>query len=103
MKVLIMTRNCLNCGKKLEPWQKKYCSHFCQSTYDNMRNYMTNVSEEKEKLLKDKQITMELINNGYIVLRFWECEINENVSKCVDKIEEAIKTERIVTQSAKVQ
>lgn len=40
---------------------------------------------------KDKVITNILQKNGYIVYRFWEHEINNNIKSCVDKIIEVIK------------
>ena len=35
---------------------------------------------------KDKIRDETMRNNGFVIFRFWEHEINENVSKCVDKI-----------------
>jgi len=39
---------------------------------------------------KDKRITEFLQKTGYIVLRFWGHEIRDNVSSCVDRIEEVM-------------
>jgi hypothetical protein len=40
----------------------------------------------KKRLSKDKCKTTYLTNRGWIVLRFWEKEINNNIISCVDKI-----------------
>ena len=36
---------------------------------------------------KDREVTDELTQRGYVVLRFWEHEINKNVETCLSKIE----------------
>jgi DNA mismatch endonuclease, patch repair protein len=38
---------------------------------------------------RDKKVTAELEKQGYIVLRFWDKEIEKNIDKCVDAIESA--------------
>ena len=40
---------------------------------------------------RDFNYTEELIEQGWLVLRFWDFEIKENVEACVDKIELALK------------
>lgn len=46
-------------------------------------NYWHNLPNIKEKdKIRDKIFT----ENGFVVFRFWEHEINKNVSKCVDQI-----------------
>ena len=39
---------------------------------------------------RDKNVTSYLKEKGYVVLRFWETDINNDVSSCVDKIIEVI-------------
>ena len=39
-----------------------------------------------EAIDKDKRINKLLLKHNYMVYRFWEHEINNNVSNCVDKI-----------------
>lgn len=39
---------------------------------------------------KDKKVTNTLIEKGYIVLRFWECEINNSITLCINSIKKAI-------------
>jgi len=41
----------------------------------------------KNKWKKDKKITLDLINNNYIVLRFWEKDILNDIQSIVDKIQ----------------
>lgn len=43
--------------------------------------------------LRDKRINFGLQKAGWKVIRFWEREINSNVSECVNRIMEAIKDE----------
>jgi DNA mismatch endonuclease (patch repair protein) len=43
---------------------------------------------------KDKKVNDELKKQGFEVLRFWESDINKNVAKCVDKIEEVLVKKR---------
>lgn len=50
-------------------------------------DYWHNLSNIKEK---DKIRDEILIKNGFKVFRFWEHEINENVSKCVDSLNHII-------------
>lgn len=48
--------------------------------------------EKIEKNIKrDRFITERLQDSGYIVLRFWDFEINKNLPKCVEIIESHLK------------
>lgn len=38
----------------------------------------------------------QLRNDGWLVLRYWEHEINANVEDCVDEIEDIILTRGII-------
>ena len=44
---------------------------------------------------RDLEYTIQLRDEGWTVLRFWESEIVENVDKCVDKIIETIDVMRL--------
>ncbi|MEK6884174.1 MAG: NUMOD3 domain-containing DNA-binding protein [Nanoarchaeota archaeon] len=46
-------------------------------------DYWHNLSYNIEK---DKNVNKELENRGYIVLRFWEKDINNNISQCINII-----------------
>jgi DNA mismatch endonuclease (patch repair protein) len=39
---------------------------------------------------RDKLATTELSKQGWIVLRFWEHEITNNLSNCIDKVKDAL-------------
>lgn len=45
----------------------------------------------KQKILRnierDKEVTDMLATNGWVVIRLWESEIRNNLTKCVDRIE----------------
>ena len=45
----------------------------------------------KSRIQNDKKISMQLVEQEYKVLRFWEHEINENPEKCFQKIIKIIK------------
>ena len=45
----------------------------------------------KRNMERDKEVNEKLRNDGWVVLRFWGNEIKNNLIKCVDKIEEALK------------
>lgn len=72
---------------------------FCDSSFWHGRNW----SRLKEKLPneywrnhirnnreRDKKISSFLTKSGFTVLRFWDKEIERNMSYCVEKIKEAI-------------
>ena len=39
---------------------------------------------------RDKEVTAVLVEQGWIVLRFWEHSIRKNLESCLDDIEEAV-------------
>jgi very-short-patch-repair endonuclease len=43
-------------------------------------------SDDKDIARRDQKKTKYLESRGYIVFRFWESEIKENVTKCVERI-----------------
>src|ERR1051325_2066965 len=38
----------------------------------------------RRNIQRDCRVTTELMNRGWIVLRFWEADIENNLSQCVD-------------------
>lgn len=58
--------------------------HACPTCFtENMKSFSNKTS-------KDKNISKRLINDGYIVLRFWEHEINNNITQCLKIIKQFI-------------
>ena len=53
--------------------------HCCEQCFPNGNRHIY-------KREYDKKITKELVDSGYIVLRFWEHEINKNLNECIEKI-----------------
>lgn len=53
------------------------------------RNYW--IPKIERNMEHDKKVNAELEKQGWIVLRFWGKDIKENVSKCADKVEKALK------------
>ena len=46
----------------------------------------------EKNMQRDTEITQTLINDGWLVLRFWGREIKKHLSDCADKIESAVKS-----------
>ena len=44
----------------------------------------------ERNIQRDKEVTEQLTNQGWTVIRFWGKEIKQDVSKCVDIIQKAI-------------
>jgi DNA mismatch endonuclease (patch repair protein) len=42
----------------------------------------------------DKEVNKKLLSQGFIVLRFWEHEINYDIKSCIKKICEAVNNEK---------
>lgn len=61
--------------------------HGCEQCSD--KNKMS--SWIRGRKTADLLITQRLVNVGYVVLRFWEHEIHENLEECVEKISQSIK------------
>jgi len=51
-------------------------------------NYWHNLEKSKKR---DKIVNKFLEEKGYIVLRFWEHEINNNINNCIEKVNSVIK------------
>jgi len=45
----------------------------------------------ERNIIRDKKNTSELKRNGWIVLRFWQHQINKDLSKCIQEIRSKIK------------
>lgn len=44
----------------------------------------------ERNMKRDKEVTAVLVEQGWIVLRFWEHSIKKNLESCLDDIEEAV-------------
>ena len=42
-------------------------------------------------MARDKRVDNELRESGWVVLRFWDVEIEKNLSECIDKISNTLK------------
>lgn len=67
--------------------------HGCEKCFED-RNRLGN--RQRYAIVKDNIITQKLINDGYIVLRFWEHEINDNMENLIIQIKSIIKKEVIL-------
>jgi DNA mismatch endonuclease (patch repair protein) len=72
---------------------------FCDSSFwhgRNWRNLKKQLSKEywykhiRENIERDKVVNAELKRRGYIVMRFWDDDIEKHLLKCVEKIKREI-------------
>lgn len=78
---------------------------FCDSSFWHGRNWNKLVTQLKEGYWqnhirknreRDVKVTKTLTKQGYIVLRFWDNEINKDIDGCIKKIQKALAiTEKI--------
>ena len=52
------------------------------------------VEKIKRNMERDLENTIELRDNGWVVLRFWESDIEKNLTECVDVIIKEIKNKK---------
>lgn len=45
------------------------------------------IAKIERNIERDKEVTVQLQNDGWTVLRFWDFDIKKHLSDCVDKIE----------------
>ena len=62
--------------------------HGCEQCLD--RNKFNGM--QRKQIVKDVLITQKLINENYVVLRFWEHEINNNLENCTNMILSKVKS-----------
>ena len=80
-------------GKKLavfadsEFWHGKY---LIEGKYIPKTNTEFWVKKIKKNIERDQEVTQELQKQGWLVLRFWETDIHENLSECADTIEKTL-------------
>lgn len=56
--------------------------HGCEECFDiNDMNGM-----QRARKVRDILVIQKLTNDGYVILRFWEHDINENAKECIEKI-----------------
>lgn len=53
------------------------------------------IEKIERNMERDFEITQFLIEQGWAVLRFWDFEVKNNLSRCADKIEHAVKIREI--------
>ena len=73
---------------------------FCDSSFWHGRNWKALSSRLssrywydhiKTNRVRDREVNVELKRRGFIVLRFWDTDIEKNTSKCVRRIVDALK------------
>jgi len=64
------------------------CPHHCRLPHSNRKYWGTKIKRNK---MRDAEVNIWYKSNGWRALRFWEHDINENIAKCVRKIEKNIK------------
>lgn len=48
----------------------------------------------ERNMKRDQEVTLALVNQGWIVLRFWEHTIRKELERCVDDIQEAVEVRK---------
>lgn len=97
----------INCkdvyGKPDIVFKSKKVAIFCDSSFWHGKEFEKDISRIKthreywEKKIKrnierDNEVTEQLKNDGWIVLRFWDNEIKNNLKKIIEIIEKHIMT-----------
>ena len=49
----------------------------------------------ERNIVRDQEVTQKLTKEGWIVLRFWGKDIKKNLQECADKIEKAVRNEKL--------
>ena len=49
------------------------------------------ITKIEKNIERDKYVTQKLQSDGWLVLRFWGCEITKNLADCANIIENAVK------------
>lgn len=92
-------------GKPDFSFKKLKVAVFCDSEFWHGKDWETKKLEIKSNkefwyskiernIERDKEVTDELIKDGWTVLRFWGKEIKENPEKCAEKVKEEINVAR---------
>ena len=91
------------CGKPDIVFKGKKIAVFCDSEFwhgfdwDNKKEEIKSnrdfwIPKIERNIQRDIEVTNELQAKGWIVLRFWGNEINKDLLRCADKIEEAVRS-----------
>ena len=64
-----------------------------KSNFKSHQNYW--IPKIEHNIERDFFVTQTLISNNWLVLRFWDFEIEKNVVECADKIELAYKNRKL--------
>ncbi|WP_417842117.1 very short patch repair endonuclease [Terasakiella sp.] len=88
-------------GKPDIAFPGKKIAVFCDSEFWHGKKYLEGeipkhnrafwVAKLERNILRDKEVNKQLLEYGWLVLRFWERDIRNNLSEITDKIEEAWK------------
>jgi DNA mismatch endonuclease (patch repair protein) len=65
--------------------------HNCEQCFD--KNKFN--EKQRTKIISDQIVTQKLVNQGHIVLRFWEHDINKNIEKVKEIILNILKIGKI--------
>ena len=62
----------------------------CKNIPESNREYWESHIRENKK--RDRRIDRKLRSNGWLVIRFWEHELKENLPKCVEKVADSYRS-----------
>lgn len=81
-KVAVFVDGCFwhghNCGRNLRP-----------ITNEGYWDYKI-----QKNIARDKRVTRELRNKGWVVLRIWECRLEKDPERCLRRIDSKLRNER---------
>jgi DNA mismatch endonuclease (patch repair protein) len=92
-------KNCaLIFGKPDIVFMRKKIAIFCDSEFWHGKNWSDKkkkiknnkiywINKIEKNITRDKKVNKTLLEQGWIILRFWEKDIKQNVEKCLAKIE----------------
>ena len=78
---------------------------FCDSSFWHGKDYESKKPVEtnrefwdakiRKNMDRDRQVNLQLESMGWIVLHFWDIEINKNIGECIQAVKEAILLRKI--------
>lgn len=96
-------KNCSNVfGKPDICFKNKKIAIFCDSEFWHGKNFINDKNIPKtntdywlkkitRNIQRDTEVRLALEKEGWIVLRFWSKDINKNILKCIEIIENTLK------------
>lgn len=82
-----------------EFWHGKYLA---EGRYIPKTNKEYWIPKIERNMQRDKEVSQALSEEGWIVLRFWQKEIEKNLDECISKIEKCFVSAALQQESCKI-